>query len=206
MNFRIGSKMNLKWPFFKNRTIWMLLQKMIIFAQFYFSFSRPLSKLRQNQHSLHSHSHPATFQHVLYGTKDKEKHSCQTPPAATYISPQTSLKTFIKGYGVCSPWLLWWRWCHGCHLTAATSHWQGPPLDVHLLDNSQNWVASWLVGGEPCGLTKALFWLYKGCQGWGMKKTRCKRDQTWISQVDCHFCFLCWCQQRSSGWFWCEWC
>ena len=33
---------------------------------------------------------------------------------------------------------------------------------AHLLDNGQNWAASWLVRGEPCGSTKAFFWLYKG--------------------------------------------
>ena len=118
-----------------------------------------------------------TVQHVTYGTKEKYQTS-------VYISSQTSLKTLIQGYRVCSPWLLWWR---GYHLTAATS--QGPPYDAHLLDNCLDWVASWLVGGEPCGLAKTFFWLYKRCQGWGWRKCVAKGTKSEFHKFIAFFVF-----------------
>ena len=120
-----------------------------------------------------------TVQRVTYGTKEKYQTS-------VYVSSQTSPKTLIQGYRVCSPWLLWWR---GYHLTAVTS--QGPPHDAHLLDNCLDWAASWLVGGEPCGSAKTFFWLYKRCQEWGMMKTCCKRDQLCKNNSTCFGCLWC---------------
>jgi len=127
--------------------------------------------------SISAVTHTHTHNHAM-PSKTKKGAASKTQAGST-ISLQMSLKAISKKCQVCCYGLHRWRWC--------TTK-QDP---LHLLDDIQNWAASWMAWRELFRPSKAFLWLFKGCQEWGTAKMHCKKHQIWILQADSHICLFC---------------